>query len=297
MKLIPFLLAIFSALTSFSNPVPVTVIPFKVEKNCIYIHCRINDTDSLKFLFDTGANSSVINTGTGKVSLQLSGTSVNTGSNGNNLVGQSNNNLVRFGSIERTQVSFMLIPFGTDAFDGVFGTDLMKGNVIEIDYSKHEMRFYPEDEKGLDLSGYEKTKLKMIDDYPTIQCTITAKGKRYKGFFGLDSGADDALTIASPFGKKHKLNQKMEKIGAVTLQGSDGSVYEMPLVLCESVSLGGKSLYNVPVGISSATEGIDASEKMAGFFGNSFLKRFNTVIDFKSEKIYFRLNNNLYSEF
>jgi len=89
----------------------------------------------------------------------------------------------------------------------------------------------------------------------------------------------------------------MKTIGKATARGSDGSVYEMPVVLSPAVKFAQKYLYNLPITLSGSTEGIDSTEKMAGFFGNQFLKRFNTVIDFKNGFIYFKLNKNLYSEF
>lgn len=297
MKTICLLVVLFCMHNALAQAVPVGVIPFRVENNCMYIYCKVNDTDSLKFLFDTGANGSVINSQSGKVSLPVSGESLNTGSNGNNVVEQSIGNRVQFGGIERTNASFTLIAFGTDRFDGVFGTDLMKGNILEIDYHRLEIRLYNENDRDIDLKGYEKMTLHMVDDYPAVESRFYVNGKRYKGLFGLDSGADDALTIAAPFAKASQLSGNMEQIAAASFQGSDGSIYEMPIVRCPAIRLGENYLYRIPAALSNATEGIDATEKMAGFFGNNFLKRFNILIDFRKNAIYFKLNDNLYTPF
>ncbi|REC59691.1 hypothetical protein DRF65_24350 [Chryseobacterium pennae] len=275
-----------------------TLIPFSLENNSVYLHCKVNTVDNVKFLFDTGADGSVININSKKkVDLKIDGKSENKGSNGVNTVDYSSHNTVQFGDIKKTDVSFTLIPYGEVSFDGVFGTDLMKGKIIEIDYHKNVIRFYEENDPFIDFSGYEKMKLHLIDNYPAVESSITVNGKEYSGLFGLDNGADDALTIASPYARKNSLANTMKTIGKATAQGSDGSVYEMPVVLCPSITFAYKFLYNVPITLSSSTEGIDASEKMAGFFGNAFLKRFNTIIDFKNQSIYFKLNKNLYLEF
>lgn len=297
MKTIYTLLFTLLALQAAGQSKPVTVVPFTIEHNGVYIYCKVNDTDSVRFLFDTGANSSVINSSSSKVALKIDGASQNQGSNGVNTVAQSKGNTVAFGAITRKEVPLTLIPYGEAPFDGVFGTDLMKGNIVEIDYNQRVLRFFPENDKSIDLSGYEKRKLHMVDDYPAVESKLTVNGKKYSGLFGLDSGADDALTIASPFAKKHELAGKMQKIGAASFQGSDGSVYEMPIVLCQAIEFSGKMLYNVPISLSNSVDGIDATPKMAGFYGNNFLKRFNTVIDFRNEVIYFKLNGNLYVEF
>jgi hypothetical protein len=295
MKSISVLITLFASFTMWGQSAPDAVVPFTIENNVVYIYCKVNSTDSLKFLFDTGADGSVINTGSKiRADIKITGNSLNTGSNGSNAVEQSDNNIVRFGDIVRSAVSLTLIDFQTDTFDGVFGTDLMRGNVIEIDYNSNEIRFYKQDNPAINYARYDKMKLHLVNGYPAIESHMIIDGKKYKGLFGLDSGADDLLTIAAPYAKNNKLKDRMRNIGTATSQGSDGSVYETPIVLCPVIDFSGKYLYNIPVSLSNSTEGIDSTDTMAGFFGNNFLKRFNVIIDFKSELIYFKLNKNLY---
>lgn len=275
-----------------------TIVPFTLENNGIYIYCKVNETDSVRFLFDTGANSSVINTeSTKKLALQIDGKSVNEGSNGSNEVKTSTNNRVSFGGLVKNQVPLLLIPFGTTDFDGVFGTNLMNQHLIEIDYHRRVLKFYEPAGFKMDLSQYDKLKLHFIDSYPAISCVIVVNGKTYKGLFGLDSGANDALTIASPYEKKNQFRNKTEQIATASFQGSDGSVYEMPIVLAPELKIGEKSFYAIPMNLSNATEGIDATDKMAGFFGNNLLKRFNIVLDLPNGFICLKPNDLLYSPF
>lgn len=289
------ILAVLASLCAYPQADPISVVPFTLEKNVIYIYCKVNGADSLRFLFDTGADGSVINKSSKhKVSLKITSKVINTGSNGTNEAEVSAGNMFRFGSIERPNATLTILDYGTDAFDGVFGTDLMKGNIVEIDYNTNEIRFYKEDDPKISYLRYDKMKLHLIDNYPAVESKMIIGGKEHKGLFGLDSGADDLLTIASPFARKHKLKEHMRHIGEATSQGSDGSVYETPIVLCPLLDFSGKYLYNIPVALSNAAEGIDSTNKMAGFYGNNFLKRFNTIIDFKNALIYFKLNKNLY---
>lgn len=284
--------------TLSAQSVPLESIPFTVEQNHIYIYAKVNNTDSLKFLFDTGADGSVINQESIlKVNINIDGKSINTGSNGTNEVEESSNNEMILGSIHKKEITFTLIPFGTDEFDGVIGTDIMKGHIIEIDYHKQVINFYKVNDTNIQYDGY--TKLKMYtDSYPTaIKSTLFINGKKYKGLFGLDTGADDALTIASPFAKNNTFIDKMTKIGSAQGQGSDGSIWEVPIVLCPEVEFAEKHFYRIPTLLSNATEGIDASDKLAGFYGNVFLKKFNVIIDYNNQLIYFRVNKNLYIDF
>lgn len=280
----------------FAQGKPVTTIPFVLEKNVIYVYCRVNETDSLKFIFDTGADGSVINKDTKRLPrLTVNGKSVNQGSNGTNEVEVSSGNHVMLGSLTHP-ATLTLIPFGTDEFDGVIGTDLMKNYTVEINYSKNEIRYYTPNDPAIDVKEFTKWKLHFIDNYPAVESTIKTANKEYKGLFGLDTGADDLLTLAAPFAKRNKLDNAFKNIGSATFMGSNGVGYEMPVLLCPEIVFTNKSLYNIPIYISKATEGIDATDKMAGFFGNNFLKRFTAIIDFKNSLIYFKLSRHLYSD-
>lgn len=292
------ILLCLTGIIAFGQSNSISVIPFTLENNGIYIYCKVNETDSLKFLFDTGADGTVINgQSLRKLNLKIDSQSLNIGSNGSNMVDVSLNNTVSFGEITRTDIPLPIIPYETTRFDGVFGTNLMNNHIMEIDYSKNELRFYDVSTYQNDLNDYEKFKIHYIDDYPTIKSTVIVNGKKYTGFFGVDTGADNTLTIAPTFSVKNKFEEKMKKIGLAVSQGSDGSKYESPVVLAPEIKIGKKYLYEVPIDLSQSKTGIHASERIAGFYGNSILKRFNIVLDLKNKFIYLKLNKNLYTPF
>lgn len=298
MRLFKSILLCLICFSVFGQSNSISIVPFKLENNGIYIYCKVNETDSLKFLFDTGANGSVINQQSKhEINLKVDSQSQNIGSNGSNLVDLSSGNKVSFGEITKENVPLTIIPYGSDVFDGVFGTDLMEQHIIEIDYDKNELRFYNPKDYQNELKDYEKFKIHFVNDYPTIKSSLIINGKKYQGLFGLDTGADNTLTIASPFSKKKDLTTKMKRIGTATSQGSDGSTYESPVVSAPEIKIGEKSIYNVPIDLSQSTEGIDATEEMAGFFGNSILKRFNVVLDLGKGFIYLKMNKHLYTPF
>ncbi len=298
MKITLLFILFFVSLNLCAQSKPIESIPFKIEVNHIFIYVKVNETDSLKFLFDTGADGSVINLESlNKLTLNIDGKTTNIGSNGTNEVEKSTNNEMIIGTIHKKEIIFTIIPYETDEFDGVFGIDLMIGHIIEIDYHNQVINFYAENDKDISYEGY--TKLKMYNSvYPTcIKSSMLIRGKKYEGLFGLDTGASDALTLASPYAKKNDFINKMTKIGSDQFQGSDGSIIELSIVLCPEVEFAEKHFYRVPTALSTSTEGIDASDKLAGFYGNAFLKKFNMIIDYNNKLIYFRINKNLYTEF
>lgn len=298
MSLFQSILLCLATISVLGQSKSVTVIPFTFENDRVYIYCKVNEADSLKFLFDTGADGSVINKQSlHKLNLKIDGQSLNVGSNGSNVVDISPGNIISFGNIKQENISLTIIPYGDNFIDGIFGANLMNDYIIEIDYDKNELRFYHPEDYQNKLDDYEKLKIHFINNYPAIKSSLVINNKNHTGYFGLDTGADDALTIASPYVKRKDLSKKMKKIGSATSQGSDGSRYENPVVLAPEIKIGEKSVYNVPINLSQSTEGIDATEQMAGFFGNNILKRFNVVLDLGKGVIYLKMNKNLYTPF
>ncbi len=219
------------------------------------------------------------------------------GSSGTNEVEESSNNEITLGIIHKKEILLTIIPFETDEFDGIIGTDVMKGHIIEIDYNNQVINFYNINDKNINYRGY--TKLKMYSDiYPTyIKSKLLNNGKKYSGLFGLDTGADDVLTLTSPFAKSNDFINKMTKIESAGFIGSNGVECEMPIVICPEIEFAKKHFYRIPTALSNVTEGTDASDRLAGFYGNAFLKKFNIIINYNSQLIYFKLNKNLYTDF
>lgn len=58
----------------FAHAQVMDSIPFELGKdNRVYIHCRVNDSDTLRFLFDTGATDMVLNPNSPEVISQSAG--------------------------------------------------------------------------------------------------------------------------------------------------------------------------------------------------------------------------------
>jgi hypothetical protein len=293
-----FALGLFFSSAAVAQIQPLASLPFMVEKNCIYFYCKVNERDSIKFLFDTGADVSVINQKTlDKLPLKISGTSTNQGSSGSHEVESSEGNEIHFGNITRNNIAFIIIPYDNNMFDGVWGTDLMKGYLIVVDYNKQILEFYNKHDTG--IINKEFVTLPLLSEvYPSyVKSTLIIQGKKYTGFFGLDTGADDALTLAAPYSKKHDIINKTRKIGSAGFQGSNGVAYEMPIVQLPELLFAEKHLYLIPTALSNVTEGIDATDKLAGFYGNALLQKFNIILDYDRQLVYFKLNKNLYKPY
>lgn len=65
MKKLMNFMSLFVLMTLHAQSKPIESIPFVIERNHIYLNVKVNEIDSLKFLFDTGADGSCVNQDSG----------------------------------------------------------------------------------------------------------------------------------------------------------------------------------------------------------------------------------------
>jgi predicted aspartyl protease len=279
---------------------PVTILPFELRQdNRIYIKCRVNDTDALTFMFDTGANSMVINRDIldKKLKMALDGESDNLGANGAGKVPVSAKNTLGFGNIKIENTKFVAISYGENSFDGVFGSNIMAGYVIEIDYDKKELRFYTPKSYVYKTGEYDRYKIEERSGVFVTASSLNIGKKKYKGYFEIDTGGDGELQLTSPFVAKYQLDKSFKKVATATATGSDGTSVDSPIVVVPEIQLGHKYFYRVPVILSTAKSGIFASTTIDGIYGNNFLKRFNMILDISRKQIFLKPNNLLHTPY
>lgn len=86
-------------------------------------------------------------------------------------------------------------------------------------------------------------------------------------------------------------------LGEIPFTLTDDGTGQLKHVIFDEVTVGPYILPRVPGALSTLTSGMLAKEDIDGMIGNGFLKRFNMLIDFKSNKIYLQPNNLLYTQF
>ena len=301
--MIKFLLTLFSSLPTllFAQNNPIDKIPFELKKdNRIYFKCKVNETDSLSFLFDTGANGTVINSYIlgKKIKLNLDKEKDNSGAHGVHKVKISSNNSIQFGSLKKEHLDLLTIDYGAAQFDGVFGTNLIDKYIVEIDYGKKELRFY--DPKNYvhpnKNTTYRKFKMGTTNNggLYTIKAKIILNGKKHKGNFVLDTGADGAMTLSQPFVVEYSVNKKLSTVAKATSRGSEGVEVESPIAILPELQLSNLHFYNIPSILYTSNKGEFIKTDRSGSFGNNFLKRFNVIFDIPHMQVFLSPNNLLH---
>jgi hypothetical protein len=292
--ILTFLLVLLYNFNLIAQNTPITTLPFELkDDNRIYIKCSINQTDSLTFVFDMGADVTVINKNIlgKKIDLILDSEEDNLGANGTSKVKVSTNNKLTFGSIEIDSINLLAIPYSEDSFDGVFGSNTMKDYIIEIDYDKKDIHFYSPKNYIYNTKYHSRYKLKNIEGVFTTKASVIIKKKKYTGYFEFDTGGDDGLIISSSFEKKHNFEKELKTVAITTMVGSNGIESKSPIVVFPEIKLGKKYFYRSPALISVAESGILANNDLAGIFGNGFLKRFNMILDIQHKQLFLKPND------
>jgi len=306
-KLIPgplrwklLILSMCISLLGKAQNTPLTVLPFDLKNdNRIYIKCRINQSDSLTFLFDTGADVMVINQDIlgKKLNLMMDSEMGNLGANGNSKLKVSTKNTLSFGNITAGNISLMAIPYGKSPFDGVFGSNLMKDYVIEIDYHKKLIRFYANKNYVYDTGAYDTINLKSLSGVFTTTASLTVDNKTIEGEFEIDTGGDGGLIISSNFSTSNHLFERLTSVAKATAVGSDGTKSVSPIVIIPEIILKDKHFYRIPALLSNTDSGLLASKGLSGIFGNGFLKRFDVILDIQNSRIFLKINDLIHTPY
>jgi hypothetical protein len=279
---------------------PLTILPFELKNdNRIYIKCRVNQSDTLTFLFDTGSGAMVINESIlgKKLNLVLDSETNNMGADGENKVKESTKNKLFFGNIEADTITYLAIKYGEAPFDGVFGNNIMKDYIIEINYHKKLLYFYNIKDYVFDAKQYDQFDLSFISGVPVITASLIIDNKKVKAVFEMDTGGDSGLLISDYFSQKYHIAEKLKQVAKAASFGSDGVKTEASIVIIPEAMLGKKHFYRIPSLLSGAKGGLLANQQLAGIFGNAFLKRFDMILDIRHNKIFLKPNDYLYTPY
>jgi hypothetical protein len=191
-------------------------IPFELSNSHIYVKVKINNSDTLSFLFDNGAAASGImidSSVASKIGLKETGKITTTMTGGKNDFSITDSVSLTINELFVTKQKAAWFQLKAQEqeeghkIDGILSYSFFKYFVFEIDYKKRVMtitdpKYYYE--KNL------KNKIQMIDldnnKVPIVQGVLTTKNKKViKTEFIFDTGHDEYIVIGKEFIIKNKL--------------------------------------------------------------------------------------------
>ncbi|MGH2665948.1 aspartyl protease family protein [Flavobacterium sp.] len=272
-------------------------IPFRIgADNRIHISGKVNDSDTLDLIYDTGAGISVITSSLigNKVKINLDGTTENNGMDGISTVNKSSKNTIKIGNYLWENIPLLSIDYKSKTnfpFDVVLGWLVFEGKVVEIDYETQNIILHNSVPKL--SSEYSKLEFKLIEGIHYIKSKLVVNGIESETWFDFDTGSNGNLFIGQKFAKENNLNDAMKTIRKNTSKGSTGIEIENKEALLPKLIIGNYEMYQIPMAIQQKEiENIEHNENI----GNNILKRFNVFIDFNNETIYLKPNRLFYSK-
>jgi hypothetical protein len=263
-------------------------IPFELHNNHIYLQVKVNNSEPLSFILDTGASSVINRKQAESLGLKFRGKEQGFGVGENaveavfvegvflNISGAtlSRQKLVAV-ALEDLQKSL------GRAVDGILGYSFLSRFVVEIDYAAKTINLHSP--KSFRYKGEgERVPIIVDADSGLIFARAVVKPSNralIKGLFEIDSGGGHALILNKPFVERNNLLTAAQKTNVVSLGGIDGSSRAVAGTI-ETLQLGRNSIENVNTFFSLATGGMLASEEFDGNIGNDFLRRFKVVFDY-----------------
>jgi len=126
-----------------------------------------------------------------------------------------------------------------------------------------------------------------IHSFLYVTGTFEIDGKKYTGNFSMDTGSDQSAILDSAWAVKNNFPRDLKLIKSSTISDPRGVKYEMKIVETPLFKLNGFPVSNVPAIMLNNKNPMGFE---INYLGNGLLKRFNMILDFKSDYLYLKPN-------
>jgi hypothetical protein len=121
-----------------------------------------------------------------------------------------------------------------------------------------------------------------------VEAAFDFGDRREAGPLLLDTGGNGTLSVNGAFAIAHQLPGALRKLGRSELHGVGSGVVRSDVVLLPELTLAGHTLRNVPIHVEIPSAGEPGPPGGALFM--EVLSRFNLILDYPRNEIYFRPN-------
>jgi hypothetical protein len=274
-------------------------IPFELSNNLVLLQTQVNDSQPLWFIFDTGANSSIIDAQMAmRLKLQAKGRAKGSASGGAIEAEIIPGNSLSVPGVRVFNQTLAALPIDGISpllgrpIAGIIGYDFIKQFVVEVDYDAKVINLYAPASYKYSGSG-DIVPIKFINKKPFVSARIKLEGRdAVEGTFMIDTGANEAVTVNSPFVRAHLLLKSLTKIRQANLGGLGGAAKSIT-ARAEHIQLGRFVISKPLVSFSQAAKGSDALANYAGTLGGEIFRRFTVIIDYSRRTIILEPNAHL----
>ena len=268
-------------------------IPFELNSNHIYLQVRVNDSEPLWFILDTGASVSVIAEERAEaLGLELKGELEGRGAGEKSVdVAFIKGVSFQLPDVELRDQTVAAIslkalePYEGRAIDGVLGYDFLSRFVVEIDYAHRLLHLYDPQSFRYDGPG-EILSITLEEGVPHVHAQILLPDHDpIKGYFTVDIGSRGALSLTKPFTEANRLLDAVRKTIHAPFGAGVGGETKQLLGRVGGLRLGRFLLKGPVTGFSQDVKGALASPDYAGLIGGEILRRFTVIFDYERKRM------------
>ncbi len=266
---------------------PVT-IPISIENGKLHLKGRINDSQPLDLLFDTGADGCVMypSAKLKGVAMTFDKTALIAGGGTTTLRQVSTDNRLSVADVQWTHEPFIYIEVQADKADGIVGYTVFEDKVVEIDYDR--MVMVVRDALPAHAGGFAKTDMPFAGTLTAVEVTMTSGDKTWRGPFVLDTAGTGTLIVNQSFASANEMRGALQKIGTGTSRGVGNVSFQLDRLMLPTLSLVGHTLNDVPIYVELTAQ--DQNGVSNGVLCMDVLYRFNTILDYPNNLAYFKPN-------
>lgn len=278
----------------------VAQIPFEFQGTHLFIKVQTRQSDSLRFVFDTGCTGATIDSAAAEKAGISKGNmrSVSVaGSGGSQIYPMALQQSLKLKGVEIKNVSLVLSSLTSlsavlgSHIDGIVGYEVLSQYVTQLDFDHKKLSLYDRI-KSVDTTGYtgipfEFSKNILIPRFP-VSVTL-ANGETFTGKVMFDTGNVFSLIVSTPFSKYHNFNSKL---GETSMTGGRGmnAVTQDQLANIKSMSFNGFDFGAMGIRLT-VNDKAEPKDGYLGILGIEIIKRFNVILDYANKKIYLKPNN------
>jgi hypothetical protein len=286
----------------------VYVIPFDIVNDFILIELNFNRILPLKFIFDTGASNTILFK---KEYAEIFGFPFdrNVEILGSDLVQKIDASIIRNIPIDIVGLGtysqdFLVLEenyFNLEKLlgvtvDGILGAGLFKEQIFKIDYHRNELVVYKRSAFKGKFKDYYPVKIDFKDGKPyTELSTVLNHGDTLDLTYLIDTGAGIPLLLYTT--ENNMIQVPENNIRGVLGMGLGGELIGYMGKTTE-LTIGGVKFANIITSFQNNPNQLEVDVvKKHGIIGNSLLKRFTLIFNYRENVIYFKPGRKVNKEF
>jgi hypothetical protein len=266
-------------------------IPIDVRSNLVYMRGRIDDSDSLWVVLDSGASTNALDADVARtIGLEIAEGHDAHGAGGTVKTGLVRDVTLRLPGVTLAGASFGTMDLGAfrlqsgRAMDVIVGHPLLSQSVVKVDYLARTLEILPAGNFQYRGRGVV-IPLTFEQRLPYITARLTLPGRDpIEGRFVIDLGSSQALILSEPFVRRERVLETMTRTMQNRGRGVGGQV-QSQAGRVTALEIAGLRLDGPITVMRTTTQGSVSAAGTVGNIGGDILRRFTVIFDYPHKRM------------